>query len=277
MFMKKFYLTLLSAMMAVFTVSAFDLDLTLAAYPSSPYNMEVEGGATVEANNENAQLAEPGYYFFIAAIVPYPSSETNYGIIRFLDADHNELPTLPEIHLFSAGTKFGITRANVEDVRKIAYIHGEKIKLQSVSIRHDDIVGVTISPTTATMKVGETMSILAAPIPGNVFVTLDWESSDEEVATVDQEGNVTAIAIGEVEITAYAGAQYSSCIITVEENEGGDNGGDVGSVSSVVTEIENANVYNTQGSLVLRNANADALRSLIPGIYIVNGKKIVVR
>ncbi len=38
-----------------------------------------------------------------------------------------------------------------------------------------------------------------------------------------------------------------------------------------------SNVYDIYGRTVLRNANADAVNSLESGIYIVNGKKVLIR
>ena len=42
--------------------------------------------------------------------------------------------------------------------------------------------------------------------------------------------------------------------------------------------IENAyngNVYNMQGILVIKNANAEQINTLPAGLYIVNGKKVI--
>ena len=39
----------------------------------------------------------------------------------------------------------------------------------------------------------------------------------------------------------------------------------------------NGNVYNTQGVLVMKNADAAKVNALPAGIYLMNGKKIVVR
>lgn len=44
-----------------------------------------------------------------------------------------------------------------------------------------------------------------------------------------------------------------------------------------VSENEPVNVYNLQGIEVLRNADSVALKSLTPGIYIVNGQKVIVK
>ncbi len=50
-----------------------------------------------------------------------------------------------------------------------------------------------------------------------------------------------------------------------------------GSGVAAVAEVANVDVYDMQGRLVLHNASADAVKTLTKGIYVVNGKKIVVK
>ena len=52
----------------------------------------------------------------------------------------------------------------------------------------------------ATIELGQTLQLSATTADGKAVV---WESSDESVATVDQNGLVTAIALGEATITVY--------------------------------------------------------------------------
>lgn len=47
-------------------------------------------------------------------------------------------------------------------------------------------------------------------------LTLEWKSSDEAIATVDEHGNVTAVKGGEATITVKAGEILSACKITVK-------------------------------------------------------------
>ena len=54
------------------------------------------------------------------------------------------------------------------------------------------------------------------------------------------------------------------------------NGGLVSGILDAIFDGDaNANVFDINGREILRNADADALNSLRPGIYIVNGKKIL--
>ena len=59
---------------------------------------------------------------------------------------------------------------------------------------------VTLSPKKATLGVGETMK-LTAKLPGGAWSAVTYTSSDDEIATVDASGVVTALKKGTVTIT----------------------------------------------------------------------------
>ena len=84
------------------------------------------------------------------------------------------------------------------------------------------VTGVKLDKTTAQMKPGETLKLTATiepPTATNKEVT--WKSSNEKVATVDQSGNVKAVANGEATITVTTkdGGKTATCTVTVNENE----------------------------------------------------------
>lgn len=60
------------------------------------------------------------------------------------------------------------------------------------------------------------MKITAIVLPEDTTdKTVTWTSSNEAVATVDAEGNVTAVAVGEADITASCGSVRANCKVTV--------------------------------------------------------------
>lgn len=62
--------------------------------------------------------------------------------------------------------------------------------------------GVTLAPAKTMMVVDDVLKLTATIAPaGATHRKLTWESNDTDVATVDDEGNVTAIAPGTVKIT----------------------------------------------------------------------------
>ncbi|MDE7107345.1 MAG: Ig-like domain-containing protein, partial [Clostridiales bacterium] len=79
------------------------------------------------------------------------------------------------------------------------------------------VSSVTLDKPSLTLTVGgddETLQATVAPADA-ADKTVTWASSDEEVATVDQTGKVTAVAAGEATITATAGGKTAECAVTV--------------------------------------------------------------
>ena len=68
-----------------------------------------------------------------------------------------------------------------------------------------DVTGVSLSQTQATLHAGETLTLTTTVAPANAGdKTVTWSSSNEEVATVDANGVVTAVSEGTATITATA-------------------------------------------------------------------------
>ncbi len=74
---------------------------------------------------------------------------------------------------------------------------------------------VKINPTSAQVKVGETVTLTATSSEGRAII---WVSGDEEIATVDG-GVVTGISAGTTTITANDGKKQASCELTVIPDE----------------------------------------------------------
>ena len=67
------------------------------------------------------------------------------------------------------------------------------------------VSSVTMSATRADKIVGDEFSLIATVSPSNAtYPELTWASSDENAATVDQDGNVTCVGFGHAVITATA-------------------------------------------------------------------------
>ena len=81
---------------------------------------------------------------------------------------------------------------------------------------------VTVSPTKKTLKIGETLQLEATIIPVQATnQELIWASNKPEIATVDENGLVTAIRYGSAVITATTvdGGKVAKCSITVKYQE----------------------------------------------------------
>lgn len=84
---------------------------------------------------------------------------------------------------------------------------------------NDPIASVTISPATVQLAaLGETSQLSATvrtQSGANANATLSWQSSAPQIATVDANGLVRAIAVGSAQITASAGSVSGSAQVTV--------------------------------------------------------------
>ena len=81
---------------------------------------------------------------------------------------------------------------------------------------------IELSESEKTVFVGDTFTITATVKPEDAFNrTVTWSSSDPSIATVDENGTVTAIAKGEAIITAEsADGVTAECKVTVEKKDG---------------------------------------------------------
>ena len=78
------------------------------------------------------------------------------------------------------------------------------------------LTGVTVVPKKVNLeKVNDTCQLSAVKEPVNAAGTLNWESSNTSVATVDSTGKVTAKAQGTAIITVSCGTKSASCTVTV--------------------------------------------------------------
>ena len=80
------------------------------------------------------------------------------------------------------------------------------------------VSNIILSQKSASLIKGEGMTLIATILPENaVDNSLTWSSSDESVATVDHDGNVTATGMGTATIKATAGKCSATCNVTVSE------------------------------------------------------------
>lgn len=76
---------------------------------------------------------------------------------------------------------------------------------------------ITLLNETVEIYVGEQVGLTANTTPANTPIS--WVSSNEEIATVDETGMVTAVAEGEAVISASVGKNIATCTVIVYEEE----------------------------------------------------------
>ena len=114
---------------------------------------------------------------------------------------------------------------------------------------------------------------LGAAVPANKLSVglydgeVQYTSSDEQIATVSQDGVVTALAIGEVTITA-TGAETDNCY-EAQQAQYQLTISDASGISTITSDAASTGkVYNLKGQQV-------NLPTTGKGVYIIGGKKVV--
>ena len=80
------------------------------------------------------------------------------------------------------------------------------------------VESVTVNPATLTIEAGQTSQLTATVLPSNAAnQNVSWSSSNTNVATVDQNGLVSAVSAGTANITVTTedGGKTSTCAVTV--------------------------------------------------------------
>ena len=96
--------------------------------------------------------------------------------------------------------------ASCQDVAATCHITVSPIPVESI----------TLNATQQSVIIGETFQLTATVLPENAtYKTVTWASSNESIATVDQNGLVTALSLGECNITATCQGITATCHITV--------------------------------------------------------------
>ena len=94
----------------------------------------------------------------------------------------------------------------------------KKAKCQvTVYARAVSVTGIRLSETSLQLNKGGSHSLKATVQPDNATEkTVQWTSSDNSVASVDQEGTITAIGGGKATITASVGGYSATCAVEVD-------------------------------------------------------------
>ena len=142
----------------------------------------------------------------------------------------------------------------------------------SVSVVATEAELVELNYNEILLEVEETCQLVATVSPETTTdAKVIWKSNNEKVATVSEDGLVTAISIGSAIITAECGNVFAFCSVNVE--------GKTSSLESLGGENYDGTykVFTLQGLHLLTTSQLNDIYKLAPGFYIVNGKKIVIR
>jgi len=149
----------------------------------------VEG---VTLNEASATLTLGDNLWLVATV--YPVNASNQNVIW--SSDNTAVATVNSnggVTAISAGT--ATITATTQDRNFTA--------TSTITTLYAPATGVTVNPTTVTIyAIGRTATLTASVLPWNASQNVTWTSNNPAVATVNDNGVVTAVGLGSVAITA---------------------------------------------------------------------------
>ena len=140
---------------------------------------------------------------------------------------------------------------------------------------------VKLSDTEVTLEKGKTKALKSRVYPLTEDQTVTWKSSAPTIVKVTSTGKIKGVKVGKATITCISNATglKATCEVTVTKAsaapslDGSDD--EVTSIEEKAALAEEFDVYDLNGRRVLNKVTS--LDGLSNGVYIVNGKKIVVK
>lgn len=166
-------------------------------------NLVVSDIKLINTDDSNNEVQPTGP---VTITLPYPEGADNSKVFRIL-------------HLHDAGNYCIITPRAVKAGLQFEADHFSLFGMLYASTV--SATGVSISPDSKTLNKGETVQLTATVLPTDATdKTVTWSSSNNDIASVDNKGKVTAVGPGTATITATANdgsGKAASCRITVNE------------------------------------------------------------
>ena len=219
-----------------FTIS-FDW-AAVSAGATGNWNIAIGIGNTITANSANAELAVENvnigklYGVEIDRATHQMKVDTNFRLTG---------KTNPNSYVAEAAEwkSSDTSVATVDNEGNVTAVSSGKATItytvdgMSAACEVTVVGGLTVTEKTKTLKVGETYQISATVDPSDVKPT--FASGDDRIATVDENGKVTAVKEGEVKIYVRVGSLFSEEIaitVTAQDAEPAEKGGCGGAVSA---------------------------------------------
>lgn len=168
--------------------------------------------------------------------------------------------------------------------QNVTVSYGGKTAEFQIDVGRIDVTSVVISGNSEMQK-GTSSKLSASVVPKNATDnSIKWSSSDESKATVDADGNVTALATGEVTITAAASngvsADYkinitASCVLLIlDESSVTLYKGDTKEIGTKLSPIDTTDkvTWNSSNSNIASVDNYGVITAVSPGETTITAK-----
>ena len=198
--------SVLAAVTSLFVVACGDKEQEITPTPTGPTTVAVTG---VSLSKTSLTLTEGGSETIAASVTP--SNATNQAVSW--SSSNTGVATVD-------GGKVTAVKAGSATITVTTSDGGKTAKCEvTVEAKVIPVSGITVDKETLSIVEGEDATLTATVAPEDASdKTFAWSTSDEKVATVDENGKVTAVAAGTATITATTtdGGKTAKCEVTVE-------------------------------------------------------------
>ena len=130
-------------------------------------------------------------------------------------------------------------------------VDGKKTDTCTVTVIKVPVSSITLNKTEAELEEEDTLTLKATIAPEDAsYNTVTWTSDNESVATVDENGKVTAISVGTATIKATADGKTAECTITVEKK---------------VIAVERITLNMTEAKMIVGREDLELKATVYPG------------
>ena len=163
---------------------------------------------------------------------------------------------------FASWTATGVTLTDSTNAKISFTMPGNNVTLTTA---YATLVNeVSLDKTELALTVGDTQTLTATITPNDANnKNVSWSSDKPSVATVDENGKVTAVAVGTANITVKTvdGGKTAVCAVTVTAKSGGSSsGGGGGSSSSSKPSTSTGTTTRPDGTKVQTETRADGTK-----------------
>lgn len=174
--------------------------------PAPPSNIPVE---SVSLSKTELSLNKGQTETLVATVLPENAT------------DKNVIWSSSDATVASVGQD-GMVTALKSGTATITAKAGEKSATCSVVVS-TPVDSITVDSNSITLEEGQSTTLTATISPNDADdQKVEWSTSDAKVATVDQNGRVTAVKEGSTTVTAKAGEKSAICTVTVTKPSGGE-------------------------------------------------------
>lgn len=185
-----------------------------------------------EAITKGLALSSKGVtenYYYISGIVAsveensLSDQEKQYATFVFDDSNASADFKAYQIQAADGCDNYSDLRAGAEVLIKckIYKYNGTTIENSSsgssiltISYTAPTLTGISLNKSTLYLGVGEDYDLVLSPIPvGAELGATTWNTTNQEAVTVDQNGHVVAVGVGDATITASSGGFEATCLV----------------------------------------------------------------